>query len=325
MKRVLCLLLPSALACRAAPRIERDEAAAAPSSPAKTSSARRYATSTTGEPLTIEGPEISVDRTGVRIGAGPMLVPLVGDGVEGFPAEHKARGTPTDLELRALRVALSEVPKPVAPVLTLHVDPRVTYRMLVEVLFTAGVGGFSKFRFVVIEGGSEVRRSLSLELPSSGTGKPTPSASSKTLPTELDGLSLKSLGALGPGTPTAAPPGVPPAPPGFCGSAPLALTVIVASNGFYVKAFSGAIAPACSTFGAGPTVPLAGDRQDFAALRACVVKLHDCHPSSVGESFVRVTMTPSGDFQTLVSTWDAVRRRVDGTPLVPDILLTIVK
>lgn len=294
----------------------------------KPSSARRYATSTTGEPLTIEGPEVFVDLTGIRIGGGPLLVPLVGDGADGFPAEHKARGTQVDLELRALRAALSQ--EPTGKVLTLHVDPRVTYRMLVELLFTAGQSGFSSIRFVVVEGGGEARRSLLLELPNaaSGAGKPFPAASAKKLLDELDGLSMKALGA-GAGTPGAkAPmptptPSAPPVAPFVCGSLPLSLAVVVATQGFYVKALSASIAPGCASFGAGPTVPLLGDRDDFSALRVCVAKLHDCHPSYASDGVVRVGMNGASNFQRLVSTWDALRRREDGKPLMPDLQLTV--
>lgn len=291
----------------------------------KPSSARRYATSATGEPLTIEGPEVFVDLTGIRIGGGPLLVPLVGDGADGFPAEHKARGTQVDLELRALRAALSQ--KSPGKVLTLHVDPRVTYRMLVELLFTVGQSGFSSLRFVVVEGGSEARRSLSLELPNpaSGAGKPLAAASAKKVLDELDGLSMKALGA-GAGTAPKGPmptPSAPPVAPFVCGSSPLSLSVVVATQGFYVKALSASIGPGCASFGAGPTVPPLGDRQDFSALRVCVVKLHDCHPSYASDGVVRVGMNRSSDFQRLVSTWDAVRRREDGKPLMPDLQLTV--
>ena len=277
-----------------------------------------YATAHSGGSFDKKGRELWVARDGVRLApTDTALVPIV-DG--SIPVEHKRSG-PHDLHVVTLAKALgAQEPNREA---VLHVDSKVTYRVLTEVLFTLGQVGFTRWQFVV-KTDSGALASIVLEAPSIGKG--APSSSAATIAAELDALEMKALATLG----SSLPPGIlgsvpPPPPPPKCGDLPLQLHAIVTTEGFIVKAFGASIGADCRTPGVGTTVVMKDGRYDFAALHGCVTKLVSCSKAYASEHAAMVGASPTTEFQTVVSVWDAVRRRDDGTPLLPDLSLTVVR
>jgi biopolymer transport protein ExbD len=99
----------------------------------------------------------------------------------------------------------------------------------------------------------------------------------------------------------------------------LNLTVIIASEGFSLKASGGNIAPGCNTVGAGYAVPLANGKYDFANLTTCAAKLKSASPDFADETQATITANPGIDFQTVVAAMDALRATPAGDNLFENI------
>lgn len=109
------------------------------------------ARSTAGVPLTQGLPAIALTLKEARLlgddaQAIPMPPAVAWD--RGFPAEQKRSG-PNDLYLVALAKWLSETRQGNERDISVMVDQRIPFRILVEVLFTAGQSSYSRFHLVV--------------------------------------------------------------------------------------------------------------------------------------------------------------------------------
>jgi hypothetical protein len=221
-----------------------------------------YAEAKTGEKVSTEGFVVWLARDGLRLRADAApLIPL-SDPLKGFAAEHKQSGE-HDLRLPALEAKVE------GSRAIMHVDRRIGYRVLIEVLFTLGQSKVSRWAFVTADG-----RALELTAPK--------------LPDLTGGAKT-----------------------------PLSFTVLVVSGGFIVKARGGNLAADCTTVAPGITI----SSHDFSALRKCAETARGDAPDRNS----MMTANPDTPFQTVVSTWDALRRRDDGTPLLPDISLSVLR
>lgn len=114
----------------------------------------------------------------------------------------------------------------------------------------------------------------------------------------------------------------------------LNLTVIIASDGYFIKGRAASVGPGCSGIGAGgPTVPriaagtdvsFDGKRYDADGLKKCVRKLKDEVPNADTEQQVMVTANPNVPFQEIVRVMDAVRSDEKGE-LFPNVVFTVLK
>jgi len=100
----------------------------------------------------------------------------------------------------------------------------------------------------------------------------------------------------------------------------LDLSVTVADSGVVVAGRDGGIAPGCggTTDGPGVTVPRTAEGHDFAALRACLERVHARFPD---EREVILSADPSVSYEELIGAMDAARGSADA-PLFPDVRLS---
>jgi biopolymer transport protein TolR len=114
----------------------------------------------------------------------------------------------------------------------------------------------------------------------------------------------------------------------------LNLTVLVGSEGYYVKGRGGSLAPGCKDFGSGVTVPLmsasqdestTGKKFDAGTLQKCARALKDeIERMEHDETQVMISANPNVPFQEVVRVMDALRSDEKG-PLFPKIVFTVVK
>jgi biopolymer transport protein ExbD len=104
----------------------------------------------------------------------------------------------------------------------------------------------------------------------------------------------------------------------------LALTAVITSHGVALKTSQGSIAPGCSDFGAGVTVPDRRDGHDLTALAACARRLKGASPSYVSEHEVLVTASPDVPYASVIAVMDALRSDEHGS-LFPDARLGVVR
>lgn len=127
-------------------------------------------------------------------------------------------------------------------------------------------------------------------------------------------------------------------PPSLAGSrtrAPdkptLNLSLLVVNDGISLKASGGNIAPGCEGPGPGVTIPARGRdaagraQHDWAALRSCAKRLKDAAPEFKDETQVQILAEPGTDYQTIISTMDAVRQSDDKEALFPDVNFGVAK
>ena len=104
----------------------------------------------------------------------------------------------------------------------------------------------------------------------------------------------------------------------------LGLTVLVASEGFGVKARGGNVAPGCEATGQGLAVGKSPDGKDydFAGLKKCVTHLKKefvaSNPDS-DETSVTISANPNIPYQAVIGTMDAIRKGDDEKDLFPDV------
>jgi biopolymer transport protein ExbD len=97
----------------------------------------------------------------------------------------------------------------------------------------------------------------------------------------------------------------------------LNLSVLITSEGHAIKTSGGNVAPGCKGAGPGIAIPRRGDQYDFGGLNECASSLKQASPEFREETQVFLSANPGIDYQTLVSTIDAVRATSKGDPLFP--------
>lgn len=105
----------------------------------------------------------------------------------------------------------------------------------------------------------------------------------------------------------------------------LNLTVLIASEGFSLKASGGNIAPGCDSVGAGYAVPKTGGKYDFAALTACAAKLKGASSDFADETQATITANPGIEYQTVIAAMDALRNTPAGDALFENIQFGVAR
>ncbi len=106
----------------------------------------------------------------------------------------------------------------------------------------------------------------------------------------------------------------------------LGLTILVANQGFSLKAQGGNVSPGCDSLGPGIAVPKTNDeRYDYTALRECVAKLKQSSPDFADETQAFLSGDNATDYQTLISTIDSIRRDSAGNALFTDVNFKVGK
>jgi hypothetical protein len=204
------------------------------------------------------------------------IAPVPSDTSHGFDPASKADGQ-NPLYVTPLGKALQA--RGPAGAVTVMAAPSIAYRMVVEVLYTAGKALSQP----------ELKSCFAVRAP----GRP---------PEELHALCL-------------APPRPPPPP----ATPSLGTTVIIMPEGFIVKAGRRTVAPGCKDVGTGITVPKSGIELDYAGLTTCLANVKHLAPKQLqDESTVLISANPDLPFQAIVSTMDAARQTADGEKLYPD-------
>jgi len=99
----------------------------------------------------------------------------------------------------------------------------------------------------------------------------------------------------------------------------LNLTVLVVNDGFSIKAAGGNVAPGCDGVGPGIAIPMKSGQLDYDALTDCAAKLRGSSADFADETQVYISANPGTDYQTLISTIDALRSTRQGDPLFTDV------
>ena len=99
----------------------------------------------------------------------------------------------------------------------------------------------------------------------------------------------------------------------------LNLTVLVVNEGFSIKAAGGNVAPGCDGVGTGIAIPMVSGRMDYDGLTACAHKLKQSSSDFADETQVYLSANPGTDYQTMISTIDALRSTKEGDPLFTDV------
>lgn len=104
----------------------------------------------------------------------------------------------------------------------------------------------------------------------------------------------------------------------------LHLTALVSAEGVALTTADGHIAPGCSGFGAGVTVPKRGGDDDLVELSACARRIKGAHPDSALETQVSLTASPDVPYQTVIAIMDALRSDAAGE-LFPEVHLGVAR
>jgi biopolymer transport protein TolR len=105
----------------------------------------------------------------------------------------------------------------------------------------------------------------------------------------------------------------------------LNLSVLITSEGHAIKTSGGNVATGCKGPGAGIAIPKRGSNYDFDALNDCARNLKLASPEFAEERQVFLSANPGIDYQTLVSTIDAVRATSQGDALFPDVNFQVAR
>jgi len=195
----------------------------------------------------------AVPAAGLRVKVTPSELRLADEKIADVPIAHDK---PNALVVPPLYAKLEG---PHAPEAVVFVDARVSYRTLVEVLYTLGQREVGTYWLVVSSPRGE--RAIQVTPP--------------------------RMMAMGP----------------FDPDAKSNLTALVVSDGISLKARGGNVAPGCTDVGPGIAIGKKSEQYDFESLTKCAAHL---------QATVRMTDTviiaanPSIEFQTIVSTIDAV-------------------
>ena len=105
----------------------------------------------------------------------------------------------------------------------------------------------------------------------------------------------------------------------------LNLSVLITGEGHAIKTSGGNVAPGCSGAGPGIAIPRRGQVYDFTALNECASSLKNASPEFSEETQVFLSANPDIEYQTLISTIDAVRATAKGDPLFPDVNFQVAR
>lgn len=99
----------------------------------------------------------------------------------------------------------------------------------------------------------------------------------------------------------------------------LNLTVLIVNDGFSLKAAGGNVAAGCDGVGPGLAIPYKNGSYDYDGLTDCATKLKQSNGDYADETQVYISANPGTDYQTLISTIDALRSTRQGDPLFTDV------
>jgi len=99
----------------------------------------------------------------------------------------------------------------------------------------------------------------------------------------------------------------------------LNLTVLVVNDGFSIKAAGGNVAAGCEGVGPGLAIPFRNGAYDYDGLMDCATKLKQSSSDFADETQVYISANPGTDYQTLISTIDALRTTRQGEALFTDV------
>lgn len=99
----------------------------------------------------------------------------------------------------------------------------------------------------------------------------------------------------------------------------LNLTVLIVNDGFSIKAAGGNVAGGCEGVGPGLAIPFKSGAYDYDGLTDCATKLKQSSSDFADETQVYISANPGTDYQTLISTIDALRSTRQGDALFTDV------
>jgi biopolymer transport protein TolR len=99
----------------------------------------------------------------------------------------------------------------------------------------------------------------------------------------------------------------------------LNLTVLIVNEGFSIKAAGGNVAVGCEGLGPGIAIPFKSGKYDYDGLTVCGTKLKQSSSDFADETQVYISANPGTDYQTLISTIDALRTTPQGDTLFTDV------
>jgi biopolymer transport protein ExbD len=99
----------------------------------------------------------------------------------------------------------------------------------------------------------------------------------------------------------------------------LNLTVLIVNDGFSIKAAGGNVAAGCEGVGPGLAIPFKSGVYDYDGLTDCATKLKQSSSDFADETQVYISANPGTDYQTLISTIDALRSTRQGDALFTDV------
>jgi biopolymer transport protein TolR len=99
----------------------------------------------------------------------------------------------------------------------------------------------------------------------------------------------------------------------------LNLTVLIVNEGFSIKAAGGNVSAGCEGVGPGLAIALKSGKYDYDGLTGCAAKLKQSSSDFADETQVYISANPGTDYQTLISTIDALRTTLQGEPLFTDV------
>ena len=99
----------------------------------------------------------------------------------------------------------------------------------------------------------------------------------------------------------------------------LNLSVLIATDGFSLKASGGNIAPGCQGPGPGIAIPMLNGKYDLASLTICAARLKSSSQDYADENQVYITANPGTDYQTIVDVIDALRATPQGDVLFDNV------
>jgi biopolymer transport protein TolR len=105
----------------------------------------------------------------------------------------------------------------------------------------------------------------------------------------------------------------------------LNLSVLIATEGFSIKASGGNIAPGCREAGAGIAIPKLGNNYDYTALTACAKHLKGLSPDFADETQVTITANNGVELQIVTAVMDALRSTPSGDALFDNVQFGVLR
>jgi biopolymer transport protein ExbD len=105
----------------------------------------------------------------------------------------------------------------------------------------------------------------------------------------------------------------------------LNLTVLIANDGFSLKASGGNIATGCQGPGPGITIPKRGSGYDYVELRKCATRLKQSSPDYADERQVYITANPATAYEVIIGVIDSVRATSKGQTLFDEVNFKVLR